>query len=189
LIVKDAKNGARTYVLPIGSIKKGDTRTFSIIAMTTADAKGIPQVKANLVFTTKNNEQMVAGVAAANTGALFGKTSSGTTSGGAFPTTLIVWLIIINVIIASIIGMIRAKEWYITMQARLKEEEEKAKAAAMQFKANLSGKPATPVMVVVPEHESQSERPILHQFEQELDSVKGEEVEEFGLPGAYTVTV
>lgn len=187
LRVKNVTGGARMYVLPIGAIAQGDTRTFSIIAMTTADAKGIPAVKADLVFTTKNNEQMVAGVAAAKTGSLFGGSSNGSASSGTFPTTMILWLIVLNVAIASVLGMIRAKEWYRATQARLKEAEEKAKAAALSIKADLEGKHAAPVMVVVPQ--TQPESPVIHQFEQELDSVKGEEVEEFGLPGAYTVSV
>lgn len=187
LLVKEGKDGSRTYVLPIGAIKKGDARSFSIVTMTTADAKGIPSVNAKLIFTTKNNEQMVAGVAAAKSGSLFSNSSSNkTTSSGTFPTTMIMWLIILNVAIASVIGAIRAKEWYIATQARLKEAEEKAKAAALSIKADLASKQTAPVMVVVPQ--MQPESPVIHQFEQELDSVKGEEVEEFGLPGAYTVS-
>jgi hypothetical protein len=188
LRVRDAKNGARTYVLSIGTIKQGDTRSFSIIAMTTADAKGIPQVNADLVFTNKYNQQMVAGVAAARTGALFGGSSSSGSTSGAFPTTMIMWLIVVNVAIGSILGMIRAKEWFAETQARLKETEEKAKQAAQQIKSDLESKRPVPAMVVVPENVPQPERPVIRQFEQELNSVKGEEVEEFGLPGAYTVT-
>ncbi len=183
LRVEELQDGTRRYILSIGTIKRGDARTFSIITMTTADAKGIPAVKANLIFTNNANEQLVAGVAAARGGT----SPIGTSSSGTFPTTMILWLVVLNVAVGSILGMVRAKEWYKETKARLKSEEEKAAQAAVKIKNDLAEGHLMPATVVVPENPPQVERPVIRRFEQELDAVRGEGVEEFGLPGAYTV--
>lgn len=47
---KGDKSGSRTYVLPIGTLKKGDSRSFSIVAMTTAAAKDSPVIPAVLAY-------------------------------------------------------------------------------------------------------------------------------------------
>ena len=56
LLLENGQNGSRTYMLPLGNISEGYARTFSILGMTTGDAKGFPDAGVELIY------QNIAGV-------------------------------------------------------------------------------------------------------------------------------
>lgn len=50
-LLEDNQGGPeRTYLLPLGTLKKGDTRTITMLGMTTADAKGTPAARARIEY-------------------------------------------------------------------------------------------------------------------------------------------
>jgi flagellar hook-basal body complex protein FliE len=140
LLVAEAAAGARTYILPIGDIKKGDTRSFSLVGMLTADAKKIPQVDAKLSFTTKSGSRVAASSLVA------GVASS--TSGGSFPGALIMWLIILNLLVVAAIFAVKAKEWYVDAKLRMAEAQNKANEINAKIDAPVSVKPEVPGAII-----------------------------------------
>ena len=50
LLEDNAGGGERTYVLPIGRLESGSTRTISILGMTTGEANGFPDARARLEY-------------------------------------------------------------------------------------------------------------------------------------------
>lgn len=153
LLVADATGGARTYILPIGDIKKGDTRSFSLVGMLTADAKKIPQIDAKLSFTTKAGTRVTAGSLVAG--------AASASSGGSFPGTLIMWLIVLNLLVVAAIFAVKAKEWYADAKIRMAEAQNKANDINAQIDAPIKTQPVVPGAVVGVPPVSTMEQPIV----------------------------
>ncbi len=113
LTVENGKNKDRIYSLPIGDIKKGDSRTISIIGILTSDVKKIPDVTAKLVFDTKSGKM----TATSNTASVAKSTSSNLN----FPTNGIVWFVCINLIIVAVILLVNLRDKYIAASLKVAE--------------------------------------------------------------------
>jgi|GEM_PF-2163689 len=130
LIIEKGKNSERIYILPLGSISEGSTRTFTILGMTTGSADGYPDILATLSFEDENGAQLIsmsddvvaaggAPMSGGNTAAV-GKSSGG----GILPNSLFEWLLYLVVIIVTIIGIRKAREYYVTRKEQLIKEDE-----------------------------------------------------------------
>lgn len=127
LLLEDGVGGGeRTYVLPIGKLESGSTRTMSILGMTTSDAGGVfPDARARLEYTPSTGGTEV--VSAEGTAAVLSAgTSSNSSSFSFFPSTFFGWLLYILIIALIIIAVRKVRTFYIEKKAQLALEAETA---------------------------------------------------------------
>ncbi len=122
LLEDNAGGGERTYVLPIGRLESGSTRTVSILGMTTGDAKGFPDARARLEYDDGAGTHVAtAGAPVKDSGE---KTASVEKSGnGILPSSFLGWLLYIVLVVAAIIGFRKGKEYYDKRKEQLEAEE------------------------------------------------------------------
>ncbi len=143
LLVAEATNGSKVYILPIGTIKKGDTRTISIMTMNTGESSRAPKVDAKLLFTTKAGKVMTANALLASTG------SSQDGTKGVFPSTLILWVVVLNLIVAALIFAVKAKDWYTRMQEQKRADDTKSAVAEKHIEDTLAFQAQVPLPAFV----------------------------------------
>lgn len=112
LLLEEGSGGERTYILPIGRLEKGATRTLSVLGMTTGDAKGFPDARARLEFDSANGTQVVAASGAAVAGQAKKTTAATANSGGLLPSSVFGWLLYVALIVLSFILIRKAKIYY-----------------------------------------------------------------------------
>ena len=123
LLLEEGSGPERTYILPIGRLESGSTRTVSILGMTTGSAKGFPVARARMEYLDQNGNLQVV---AANGGATANNTASTQDSGGFLPSSFFGWMMYVLVVVLSIIGIRKAKDYY---ALRKKEIEAERKAS------------------------------------------------------------
>lgn len=121
LLLEEGTGPERTYVLPIGQLENGSTRSVSIIGMTTGAAKGFPAARARMEYTDQvGGIQVIAAnggvINAANNTASAGEASGG----GLLPSSFLGWVVYILVIALVFVGIRKAVTYY---QERKKEIE------------------------------------------------------------------
>ncbi len=129
LVVKNGKNGEKTYVLPIGDIKKGDSRSITIVGIKNSNTKKTDDVVAKLAFNTKSGK-MIASSNLASVG-------SSSKTPLSFPTTYITWFVMLNVIVFAILLVVKAKDSYVLAKARVAETIEKKEEIEKEIKDTL----------------------------------------------------
>lgn len=132
MLVMDEDNGLKTYILPIGNVKKGDSGKFSITCIKESDIKNAPKITSIFSFVSKSEglleaKSQVAGVASSNNG-----------NGSSFPTAAIILIIVLIVIAGSISLMLKAKDMYKEALARADEEKNKKDEITKKIEDNLS---------------------------------------------------
>ena len=137
-LLEEGSGGERTYVLPIGHIENGSTRTLSILGMTTSEANGeFPDARARLEYGEGLGLQVVAAGSAAQTPQSVRSTVS---SSGFFPSSIFGWLLYILVIVGAIIGIKKAKAYYIKRKEEIVIEEERSQQNSERMTGIASGK-------------------------------------------------
>jgi hypothetical protein len=179
LLVAEAGNGSKVYILPIGTIKKGDTRTVSIMTMKTGGATKTPLVDAKLLFTTKTGKLMTANALLASTGA------STTGSSGLFPSTLILWVVAMNCIVAAGIFAVKAKEWYVRVQEQKQTDDTKSAATEKHIEETLAFHAQTPLpaFVSVASNDASQAVPNIPKKPKITDVYTPVHIQDVGLPG------
>ncbi|MDO8520768.1 MAG: hypothetical protein Q7S52_01505 [bacterium] len=115
LLIESGSGSARTYVLPLGKLEKGKTRSVSILGMLTADASGLPDARVRLEYTDASGIHVVP--AGSGTLSDAGENRENVASVGGIkdallPNSLIGWLIYIATVVGAIIGIRKLKEYY-----------------------------------------------------------------------------
>jgi len=125
LLLEEGGSGERTYILPIGRIEKGTTRTLSVLGMTTGDAIGFPSARARFEYDGANGTQVVAATSGALvTGTPATKSTASTAnSGGWLPSSFFGWILYLMLIVLSIIGVRKAKIYYQKRKAMIESQE------------------------------------------------------------------
>lgn len=183
LRVQEGKN-ANIYVLPIGSIKKGDTRTITIVGILTSDAKNIPKASAKLVFDTKSGSMY-----ADSNMASVGGASSGTPL--SFPSGLITWFVVLNLIVIALILGHKAMENFALAKAKADEENTQKEETLKEIKETLIADEKREEVVPhfnpeVLNHVSPNNNPIPVK-PKIADEMKSSSISEVGLPGMEVI--
>lgn len=129
LLVVDAINGAKTYILPIGDINKGDTRTISIVAVMPLNTNKAPAVTSELSFNSKSEGKLIA------TSMVAGVAGAGTSM--AFPTSMITFIVILIFIVIIITLLLKAKDLYKEAMIRAEESKKKGEEITKKIESNL----------------------------------------------------
>jgi hypothetical protein len=140
LLLEESAGPEHTYVLPLGRLEKGSTRTVSILGMTTGDANGFPDARARIEYTgaaggvhvvsaqsgtvSKSNEAKTASVSGSDIGVL--------------PSSLLGWVLYIAFVAGVIFVLRKAKSYYDKRKEEIALEEEDA-ARRAQANAGFSG--------------------------------------------------
>lgn len=124
LLLEEGVGPERTYILLLGQLEKGSTRTISILGMTTGDAQGAPDARARIEYVdAKGNVQVIAagnGDKTANTASV----SKGV-QGGFIPNSLLGWLLYLAFVTGFIFVLRKTKSYYDKRKEEiaLREEE------------------------------------------------------------------
>lgn len=184
LRVKEGKN-SNIYILPIGSIKKGDTRTFSIVGVLTSGAKSTPKAAVKLSFDTKNGSMY-----ADSNMASVGNAKSGSSID--FPTGLITWFVVLNLIVIAIILGLKAKDNFALAKAKADEDNAKKEETLKEIKETLVADDKREVEKPhfnpeVLNHVSPNNNPIPVKPKLADEMSKTQNIGEIGLPGMEVV--
>ncbi|OGZ09858.1 MAG: hypothetical protein A3D65_00510 [Candidatus Lloydbacteria bacterium RIFCSPHIGHO2_02_FULL_50_13] len=117
LLIENGSGQSRTYVLPLGKLEKGETRSLSILGMVTAGASELPNARVRLEYTDGNGTHVVPADDGVLSSAEENVASTGGTAGKLLPSSLLGWIIYICSVIVAILGIRKLKEYY----ARKKE--------------------------------------------------------------------
>jgi hypothetical protein len=122
-LLLSADGGAeRTYILPLGSVKSGTLRSFSILGMTTGDATAFPDARARIEYTDSGGTHVVSSGDAKAT-AKSQTAASGASSDGILPSSLFGWIFYIALVIGAIFGFRKAKEYYLKKREELEKDD------------------------------------------------------------------
>ena len=121
LLVEEGEGAERTYVLPLGTIQNGSSRAITILGMTTSEAKGFPEARARLEYTDQGGLHVVAAQAG---GKSKEQTAAARSSGWSIlPNSLVDWIIYVALVLGSIFGIRKLREYYVRRKEMLEEEE------------------------------------------------------------------
>ncbi len=127
LLLEEGSGPERTYVLPVGRLESGSTRTISILGMTTSDAGGVfPDARARLEYSpsTGGVEVVSAEGTAAAAAATSKSSSSSSSSFSIFPSTILGWILYIALITLIIFGVRKARAFYVARKEEIALAEE-----------------------------------------------------------------
>lgn len=139
LLIEGGKGPSRTYVLPLGKLEKGKTRSVSILGMVTAagvaGASGLPDARVRLEYTDAKGTHVIP----AESGALLDEGDNTASVGGIkdalLPSSFFGWLAYVLSVIVAIVGIRKLKEYYATKKELLArtETEDHAHSSASYF--------------------------------------------------------
>lgn len=138
LLLEEGEGPERTYVLPIGRLEKGTTRTISLLGMTTGDAKGFPDAYARIEFVGSDGKLQII---AAGEGKIDENTKAVATNNGAqvaassngiLPSSLFGWLLYIAFVAGAIFAIRKAKAYYEQRKEEMAEDALESEPAAEQ---------------------------------------------------------
>ncbi len=128
LLLEEGAGPEHTYVLPIGKLEKGSTRTVSILGMTTGDANGFPDARARIEYMGDTSGVHVV-VAESGTINKSNETKSAnvSASGNSFlPNSLLGWALYVLLVAGVIFASRKAKAYYEQRKEEIALEEEEA---------------------------------------------------------------
>jgi hypothetical protein len=131
LLLEEGDGGERTYILPIGGIVKGETRTVSVLGMTTGNANGFPDARARLEYTVGGVVHVIAAAGKVAGGTTSSANTNENTSGGILPHSLLGWLVYIALIIGLIVGSRKGMAYYEKRKAEILAQKERDSAASV----------------------------------------------------------
>lgn len=129
LLLEEGSGPERTYVLPVGRLESGSTRTISILGMTTSDAAGtFPDARARLEYSpSTGGVEVVSAEGTAATGAAGAKSSSQAASSSSFsifPSSILGWMLYIAIITLIIFAIRKGRAYYAARKEEIAFEEE-----------------------------------------------------------------
>ncbi len=128
LLLEEGGGGERTYILPIGNLANGSTRTISILGMTTGDANGtFPDARARIEYLNGAGETEVVSGGAPEKNAVTATVANASNGGGILPSSLIGWTLYVLLIVGLIIGVSKFKSFYNKRKAEIAAREEELK--------------------------------------------------------------
>ncbi len=131
LLLEEGSGPERTYVLPVGRLESGSTRTISILGMTTGDADGtFPDARARLEYSPSTGGVEVVsaeGTAAAASAAKAKSSSTSSSSFSLFPSSIFGWILYVGIITLIIFGIRKARAYYVARKEEIALEEETAR--------------------------------------------------------------
>lgn len=128
LLLEEGSGGERTYVLPIGRIERGGTRTLSVLGMTTSGAKGFPDARVRLEYQSAGATHVVssggaAAAAAASKGKSAAKSQTASSGNGILPSSALGWILYLVLTVLAIVGIRKGKEFYQQKKESIDAEE------------------------------------------------------------------
>lgn len=126
LLLDTGSGSERTYVLPLGRLENGSTRTMSILGMTTGDATGFPDVRVRLEYTDKNGARVVLAKSEVLSDVKENSASVASARIGILPSSFLGWIVYVLLVVAAILGIRKAKEYYVKRKELLARVEEKS---------------------------------------------------------------
>ena len=139
LLLEESPAGTeRTYILPVGRLENGSTRTISILGITTGDAAGVfPDARARLEYIDNAGSS---NVISSVSGAVASTASASSVSTGSdwsiIPGTFLGWVLYVLIITGAIYGIRKGKAYYQKRKEQIALEEE---AQQREIKADLPG--------------------------------------------------
>ncbi len=128
LLLEEGGAGERTYILPIGNLANGSTRTISILGMTTGDANGtFPDARARIEYVNAGGEVEVVSGGVPEKNTVTATVANASSSGGILPSSLVGWIIYILLVVGLIIGVSKLKSFYNKRKAEIAAREEELK--------------------------------------------------------------
>ncbi len=126
LLLEEGSGPERTYVLPVGRLESGSTRTISILGMTTSDAGGtFPDARARLEYSlATGGVEVVSAEGTAVASAATAKASSSSSTFSIFPTTILGWLLYVAIIALLIFGIRKGRAYYVKRKDEIAISEE-----------------------------------------------------------------
>lgn len=127
LLLEEGSGGERTYVLPIGRIERGGTRTLSVLGMTTGSAKGFPDARVRLEYQSAGTTHVVSSggtaAAAGSKGKSDTKSQTASSGNGILPSSALGWILYLVLTVLAIIGIRKGKEFYQQKKESIEAEE------------------------------------------------------------------
>jgi hypothetical protein len=115
-LLEEGTGPERTYVLPIGRLEAGSTRTISILGMTTADANGaFPEARARLEYDNGTGIEVASSGAASVAGAKSASVASSDSSDLSFsllPSSFFGWVLYVVLITLAIFSARKIRAYY-----------------------------------------------------------------------------
>src|SRR3989338_7097472 len=124
LLVESGAGVVRTYVLPLGRLERGATRSVSILGMVTAGTSGIPDVRVRLEYTDEKGTHVVPAGSGALTQPEEHTAGVGGIAGILLPNSLLGCIIYIISVIAAVFGIRKLKEYYTRKKELLARRDE-----------------------------------------------------------------
>lgn len=144
LLIEEGAGAERIYVLPLGRLEKGSTRTVSILGITTGDAKVFPDIRVRIEYASASGgvqvvsaESGIASATKAPTNVAKNVAASGSTP-GFLPSSLFGWLFYVAFVAGFIFILRKVKAYYDKRKEEIALDEEEA-ARAAQANAGFSG--------------------------------------------------
>lgn len=195
---KGDKSGARTYVLPIGTLSKGDARSFSVVGMTTAASKDSPLVPAILAYKDASGKGVLVSSNAKKGGlalsSLFGaageaKSAISWLSMGSLPFVLMIVGLMIYASMKAKELLEKIKKNAIAAGQGTMNLTNTALDRASQVKADIAAKLGKKNIEVAPIATESFKSPVETPSEFSIESTEApfESQDEFGLPGMQVV--
>lgn len=116
LLLEPGVGPERTYVLPLGDIKSGSTRTISIMGMTTGDAKDFPDAVVKFYYTDKDGTHVVGagnGTPSGDARAVEHSASIANVGSRILPGSFLGWIAYIAVVVGFIFGVRKARSYFV----------------------------------------------------------------------------
>jgi hypothetical protein len=116
----NAGDPERTYILPLGTLHSGDTRTITMLGMTTSDAKNVPEARARVEYL----DPLGSGVSVVSSGGTeaAAQTAAVANAGGGvgvIPHTLLGWLFFVFIVALIVVGIRFGRAYYTERKAEL----------------------------------------------------------------------
>jgi hypothetical protein len=128
LLIDTGSGVERTYVLPLGRIENGSTRALSLLGMTTGDVKGFPDARVRLEYTDSTGTHVVSAANGALDEASNNSASVASVSPSILPSSFLGWIAYLLVIVGSIFGVRKAREFYVKRKEAIARAEEMSEA-------------------------------------------------------------
>jgi hypothetical protein len=131
LLLEEGTGAERTYVLPLGRLEKGFTRTVSVLGMTTGDANGFPDARARIEYTTASGGVAVVSAQSGKIGSSKSerdKVAPVATNGswGFLPSSFLGWVLYVAFVAGFIFALRKARVYYEKRKEEIALEEEDA---------------------------------------------------------------
>ena len=119
-----------TYVLPIGTLDPGESRTITMLGMTTSDAKNVPLARARVEYVDPSGSGIgVVSSGGSDASAQTAATANASGSPGILPSSFLGWFFFVLLVLMVVLGVRFARSYYEQRKAELDAEKRNDDAA------------------------------------------------------------